>query len=123
MSDNLKSHINSFVKAIKPNLNDSKVAFLKEALFILLKDIDEEGKFCETVWYIKKSAIDIQQLIYTIELLQSINDSSFNSYEWLYFGKVYESQENSFGVITELITIFEKLILQKPQVHYPQYLS
>jgi len=110
MSDKLNSHINSFVEVIKPNLNDSKVSLLKEALFILLNDIDKDGQFCESVCEIKKTAIDIQQLIYALELLKSINDPSFNSYKWLDGGSVYELQENSYDVISELISIFETLI-------------
>jgi FkbM family methyltransferase len=109
--DNLDKHINSFVKAIRPNLNDVKASLLKKGLFILFNDIDENGKICQTVCEIKNAAIDVQIFIYALELVKSIYDSSFDSYKWLNNAKVYESQANSFNVIIELFSLFHNLII------------
>jgi FkbM family methyltransferase len=109
-NDDLSRCISGFIRRVKPNLHDSKVALLKETLLILFRDIYEEGKFCETICDIEKNGIDIPQIICVLELLQSINNSSFNSFKCLNGGKVYEIQENSFDVINEIFYIFHKLI-------------
>ncbi len=109
----VNANIDSFIKSIKHYLRNTKNSLLRGILPILINNIDEDdtyGIFCETVLNIKKTAIDIKQFRYALELLVSINDSSFDAYDCLFVARAYDSQENSFAVIEELISIFENII-------------